>query len=49
MSVFLDNNRKCYDVLLGEYKKSVEGKRGKAEFSLCFSGVLHVIAFAIII
>ena len=41
--MFQDNNIKCYD--LGEHEKSVEGKRGKAKFSLCFSSVLHVIVF----
>ena len=45
--MFLDNNIKRYDVV--EHKKSVEEKRGKAEFSLCFSSVLHVIAFYIIV
>ena len=38
--MFLDNNIKCYDKR--EHEKSVEGKRGKAEFSLCFSSVLHM-------
>ena len=45
--VFLDDNRKRYDV--GEHEKSVERKRGKAKFSLCFLSVLHVIAFYIIV
>ena len=39
----LDNNIKRYYV--DEHKKSVEGKRGKAELSLCFSSVPHVIVF----
>ena len=47
LRVFLDNNIKFYDV--GEHEKSVEGKRGKAEFSLCFSSVLLFIPFYIIV
>ena len=45
--VFLDNNIKRYDV--GKHEKSVDRKRSEAEFSLCFSSVLHVIAFFIIV
>ena len=44
-SVFLDNNIKRYDV--GVHYKSVHGKRGKVEFSLCLSSVLHVITLYI--
>ena len=45
--VFLDHNIKHYDV--GEHEESVEGKRGKTKFFLCFSSVLHVIAFYIMV
>ena len=45
--MFLVNIRKCY--VVGEHEKTVEGKLGKAKFSLCFSSVLHVIAFFIIV
>ena len=38
LRVFLDNNIKRYDV--GEYEKSVVGKRGKAEYSLCLSSLI---------
>ena len=41
--MFLVNNTKYYNV--GEHEESVEGKRGKAEFNLYFSSVLHVIPF----
>ena len=40
--MFLDNNRKRYDVR--EHEKSVEGKRGEAKFSLCFSSALHLLS-----
>ena len=36
--MFVANNKKRYDV--GEHEKSFEGKRDKAEFSLCFVSVL---------
>ena len=52
MKLFSKKNKtlslvKRYDI--GEHEKSVEEKRGEAEFFLCFSSVLHVIAFSIIV
>ena len=39
----------CKHYNVGEHDKSVEEKRDKAELSLCFSSVLHVLGLFFIV